>query len=214
MKKHYVAVLVLLVAGALTHLRILDAQAGAARQERQRKAVAFNIPERIGSFRQMGTDQEIDPHVLRVLETSNIVIRNYIHSSGRPVQLTIVYAGSTRRSLHFPEVCLVGNGWDLQAQRGAHVGILFSARQLILARGDSREAVLYWFKTGDSLTGNYFLNAWHWARNQLTSGGPTSAMIKLTTPIRSGRRDAEKAAFAMLDEFAVAFYNILLDVVP
>jgi EpsI family protein len=206
------AVLVaLLVATTFGHVGILDAQANAAK-DIPTEAV-LSIPDRIGTYRRVGSDAEIDDHVKRALETSSILIRGYRSMQGWPVELTIVYAGKTRRSLHFPEICLTGGGWDIMKQESVPVGILFDAKRLVLVKGDRREAVLYWFKTGDELTGNYFVNAMYWAGNQLTFGSPTSAMIKLTSPIPAGP-GGEDAAFSELETFAMQFAPVLRERVP
>jgi EpsI family protein len=135
-------------------------------------------------------------------------MRPYQSTQGWPVLLTVVYAGTTRRSLHFPEVCLVGQGWEIAGQETTPVGFSFTAKRLILAKGNRREAVLYWFKTGEEVTGNFFLNSWHWTKNQLLSGTSTSAMIKVSAPI--GSQDPEKI-FAILEDFALKFSPIMME---
>lgn len=207
----FAILLTVLVAVTMGHLTILNAQAEAA--QGVPTETTLKVPERIGTYKQIGSDAEIDEHTKRALETSTILIRGYRSTQGWPVQLTIVYAGKTRRSLHFPEICLTGGGWEIQKKATVPVGILFDAKRLVLTKGDSREAVLYWFKTGDTLTGNYFVNAFYWARNQLTFGTPTSAMIKLTTPIPQGQ-GAEEAAFSELETFAMQFAPVLRESVP
>ena len=87
----------------------------------------------------------------------------------------------------------MGDGWDIQEQTSYPVGILFTAKRLVLAKGNETEAVLYWFKTGDDFTGNFFLNALDWATEQFTHGAPTSAMIKLT--MRVGPQGREGRVF-------------------
>ncbi|MBX7258086.1 MAG: EpsI family protein [Candidatus Hydrogenedentes bacterium] len=196
--------LVLLGAVTFTHLKIINAQALANLDASA--PVNINIPDRIVDYKQVGVDVGVDTRTQQILESSTIVIRNYASPAGRPIQLSIVHAGTTRRSLHFPEVCLVGAGWEIVKQESASVGILFSAKRLVLVKGDQQEAVLYWFKTGDTVTGNFFLNAFYWAKNQLTFGTPTSAMIKVTTPILS---DGEGGAFASLEDFATKFAPVM-----
>jgi EpsI family protein len=203
--------LIVLVGTTAGHLTILNAQAKAGRSV-PAEAV-LNIPDRIGTYQRVGTDAEIDDRTKRALETSSILIRGYRSEVGWPVELTIVYAGKTRRSLHFPEICLTGGGWDILKQETVPVGILFEGKRLVLVKGDRRQAVLYWFKTGDELTGNYFLNAMYWARNQLTFGTPTSSMIKLTTTIPPGP-GGEEAAFLELESMAMQFVPILRERVP
>lgn len=209
MTKHYFAVGVLLIGTLLVHSAILNRQAEAGSAAPPESIQ--NIPKRIADYTQMGEDIEIDEYTLQVLETSSVLMRNYIGDRHWPLSLTIVYAGATRRSLHFPEVCLVGQGWEIREQATQQVGFLFTAKRLVLVNGGNQKAVLYWFKTGDKLTGNFFMNALHWTTNQIAFSTPTSAMFKVETPIGPG---GEEAAFALLEDFAIKFHPVLMEYVP
>jgi EpsI family protein len=201
----HAATLVILALVTALHLGIVRAQAEG--DTPQNDGPVFTIPSSIVDFKQDGADSDVDDRTREILESSTILIRSYRSPNGRPVQLSIVHAGKTRRSLHFPEVCLVGDGWEIIQQDDVSVGILFTARRLVLMKADRYEAVMYWFKTGESVTGSFFTNAMYWAKNQMTFGAPTSAMIKLSTPIVS---DGEAAAFAALDDFAIKFAPIMM----
>lgn len=202
--KHFAATLIIMTIAAVGHVAFGAAQSRTAHQLDE--TYTIDVPAQIADYVQKGVDIEVDERTKRVLETSTVLMRNYASSSGWPVQLTVVYAGTTRRSLHFPEVCLVGAGWEIRKQDMTAIGFEFVARRLVLVRGNQQQAVLYWFKTGDHLTGNYFVNAWEWAKNQITFGSRTSAMIKLTTPISS---PGEEMSFEMLNDFAMKFVPIL-----
>ncbi|GMV90694.1 MAG: hypothetical protein AMXMBFR82_04720 [Candidatus Hydrogenedentota bacterium] len=199
------AALAILAVAAFAHFGILRAQARVEPASTVR--ADLDIPKTIVDYSQEGADFEIDERTQAILESSTILIRNYRSPRNRPIQLSVVHAGTTRRSLHFPEVCLVGDGWEIIKQEDVSVGILFTARRLVLMKGEHYEAVLYWFKTGDYVTGNFFANALYWAKNQMTFGAPASAMIKLSTPIAS---DGEASAFAALDDFAMKFAPIMM----
>jgi len=202
--KHYLTSLAILAMTAAVHTGISHVRSRAARQAPPQGVLA--VPARIGPYEQAGPDYEVGDNIRRALETSAILMRPYRDRNGWPIQLTIVYAGTTRRSLHFPEVCLVGQGWEVREQTAMPVGFLFTASKLVLVKNDKKDAVLYWFKTGDKFTGNFFVNSWHWARNQLTRGTATSAMIKVSAPM--GRRD-EESVFLMLEDFAAKLVPIL-----
>ncbi|MBI2423878.1 MAG: EpsI family protein [Candidatus Hydrogenedentes bacterium] len=171
----------------------------------------LEMPDNIASYRKTGEDIDVGDDVRAALQTSTILMRRYNSPQSLPILLTLVYAGTTRRSLHFPEVCVVGQGWEVRDQSTAPVGIEFSARRLVLVHGNNEEAILYWFKTGDHYTGNYFLNSWYWAKAQLTFGAPTSAMIKLSAPV--GRQGSE-ATFAILEDFARNLAPVVRQQIP
>ena len=199
-----ITVCVLAVLMAL-HVQIVRAQSS-AHMDAAAPAV-LDIPREIADYR-AHTDYEVDETTRQILETSAIMIRDYAAPGGKKVLLSIVHAGSTRRSLHFPEVCLVGDGWEIVKQRQVPIGILFTAKQLVLVKGDHTEAVLYWFKTGDNVTGDFFQNAFEWAKNQVTFGEPASSMIKISTQFGPG---GEREAFETLEDFATKFAPVMLE---
>lgn len=202
--KHYVATFLCLLITAASHSAINRVRDVAARADPPLDVL--NIPAVIGTYRQVGEDVEIDEGLRQTLQTSAILMRTYRTPRGWPIQLTIVYAGTTRRSMHFPEVCIVGQGWEIHEQTEMPVGFLFTASRRVLVKGERKDALLYWFKTGDEFTGSFFVNSWHWARNQLTNGVATSAMIKASSPI--GNRD-EESVFLLLEDFASKLTPIL-----
>ena len=200
-----IVVFLLLAATAGAHRMIVNAQAHA---QGAPEASIQSVPGRILGFSQVGEDLAVEPHVLRILETPHVLIRNYSSARGVPVQLTIVYTGATRKSLHFPEVCLTGQGWEIREQYSSPVGVQFIGKRLVLFKGDSEQAVLYWFKTGDTLTGSYLLNSLYWSRDQLLFRAPGSMMVKVNTPVGPAGSDV---AFRTLDDFAIGLAPILLE---
>lgn len=204
--KHYIVTVVLLGAVALWHSSIVHAHRMAA--ENAPDSGLSLIPKTIGPYSQWGQDEDTAEDVKQLLETSSILSRIYRAASGRPIQLTIVYAGSTRRSLHFPEVCLVGQGWEIREQSSENISFLFSASRLVLVKAQRNEAILYWFKTGGHFTGNFFENSWQWAKEQFWGGHATSSMIRISTPVSS---DGKEGAFLALEDFAEKISPILLD---
>lgn len=208
---HYIVAIAILLASATVHWTINLRRDWAAAAGTT--TVKLDLPERIGPFVQRGGDIDPGDFVRKALEvgTSDILMRNYTAPNGAPVLVTIVYAGQKKRSLHFPEVCLVGQGWEVQEAYTAPVGIEFEARRLVIFRGESQQAVLYWLKTGKRFTSSIFMNGIYWAREQLLFGTPTSSMIKLSMPILKDRGQNQEAAFAILDDFASQLGPILLE---
>lgn len=205
--KHYILGFLILVITAVIHVSITQAQDRAAASDPTYPNL--DLPERIGPYAQYGEDIDPGDEVRRILETSSILMRHYVGPSAVPVLVTIVYAGQKRRSLHFPEVCLVGQGWEIEQAYTTPVGLEFRAKRLVIFEGNRKEAVSYWFKTGDTFTGSAFMNTLYWAREQLQSGTPTSTMIKLSMPIVASGKNGEEQAFAALDDLALRMAPIL-----
>lgn len=206
---HYVLGIAILLASASVHWAINLKRDWAAAAETP--AVNLNLPSEVGPYRQNGEDIDPGDDVRAALETSDILMRYYTAPNGAPILVTIVYAGQKRRSLHFPEVCLVGQGWEVEQAYAAPVGIEFEGRRLVIFRGDDEQAVLYWLKTGKRFTSSTFMNALFWAREQLMFGTPTSSMIKLSMPVLKQAGQDEEEAFAILDDFASRLGPILLE---
>lgn len=206
---HYVLGIAILLASASVHWAINLKRDWAAAADTP--AVNLNLPSVVGPYRQNGEDMDPGDDVRAALETSDILMRYYTAPNGAPILVTIVYAGQKRRSLHFPEVCLVGQGWEVEQAYAAPVGIEFEGRRLVIFRGDDEQAVLYWLKTGKRFTSSTFMNALFWAREQLMFGTPTSSMIKLSMPVLKQVGQDEEEAFAILDDFASRLGPILLE---
>lgn len=204
--KNYIATIAFLVVTAGIYAAINHARQAAASSASANMPIS--IPAEIGSYRQQGPDVPVAENVQRLLETNSVLMRTYRGPTGRPIELAVVYAGSTRRSLHFPEVCIVGQGWEIREQDMLPIGFSFDATKLVLVRDRTTEAVLYWYKTGERLTGSFFTNSWHWTLQQLTKGTATSSMIRISTPIRN---NDEESAFLLLEDFAEKLAPILLE---
>lgn len=205
----YIVTTSLLVATTVLHLFVRYVQADAALNRAPQELV--NLRSEILEFQQIGEDIPASESVRQELETNAILQRNYASAYGGFVQLTIVYAGKTRRSLHFPEVCFTGQGWETRDKFSIPVGLSFVGQGLILQNGDSRQAVLYFFKTGDDLTGNYFANSVSWVRDTFLLRSPSSMLIRISTPVDEQNEDR---AIRLLNDFASGLAPILLETIP
>lgn len=197
------AISILLVT-ALAHYSIYSQQDEAAKKTPD--TTNLDLPKNIGRFQQFGPDHEVSQKIQKQLQTSAILMREYRAPGYQPIQLTIVHAGTTRRSLHHPQVCLVGQGWEIREQYPDPVGFQFDATRMVLFKGPHKNAVLYWLKTGDKFTGSALINAWNWTTQQLLLKSPTSTMFKLSIPIG---RQGQDTAFHALEDFALLLVPII-----
>jgi len=204
----YGITIILLLATALVHRAVVSIQGTAA--ESSASPTVLNVPSQLLDFRQARPDIPVDNSVRQLLETNTVLMRDYVSARGELVQLAIVYAENTRRSLHFPEVCLTGQGWEVSGQSAVPIGLLFVAKSLTLQKGDQQEAVIYWFQTGEHLTGNYFLNSFQWAWDRLLLRKPSTMLVRISAPIGKQGREA---AFSVLNDFAAALAPVLLETI-
>lgn len=206
----YAITLLMLLCTAFLHGLIGHVQANVAEAD-SLPELRRQVPSQILQFSQAQPDMPVPESVRKNLETNTILMRTYASSSGRPVRLAIVYAEKTRRSLHFPEVCFTGQGWETYGKSAIPVGVHFVGQGLSVQKGDAREAVLYWFKTDRNLTGSYFLNSYYWSRDKLLLRSPSTMLVRLSTPIGS---EGEAYAYRILTDFAAGLAPVLLENIP
>lgn len=202
--KRYIATLMILASTAALHTSISRSQQASANASATPELL--NIPAQILEFRQARPDTPVPESLRRELETNTILMRDYVSSTGTPVQLSIVHAGQSRRSLHFPEVCFAGQGWETASKSLIPVGLYFVGQGLIVQKGETREAVLYWFRTGDHSTASYAMNTYYWSRDTLMMRNPNSQLIRVSTRIGEG---GEEQAFRVLSDFASGLVPVL-----
>ena len=204
--KSSVLVCAILGVTAAIHLGVLYERNQIAKQAPPE--AILDIPATIGLFRQYGMDNPVEDKVRAILQTNAILSRTYLSPQGVPIDLTIVYSTKSRGSLHFPEVCLVGQGWEIREQTSQPVGILFEAKRIVIFKEKQQQAVLYWFKTGDHMTGNFFENSLEWIKGMISFSNPTTALIRLSTRISP---QGDEASFETLNDFATQLTPVLLD---
>ncbi|MFD2858355.1 exosortase C-terminal domain/associated protein EpsI [Seohaeicola zhoushanensis] len=140
---------------------------------------------------------------------------------GDPAQIGFFsawYADQSNGGVHSPEVCLPGSGWeiawlervDISRQIGAAQP--FNINKAIIQKGESRMMVYYWFEQKGRKV------AWDFAAKLLlvydgiTTGRKDGAIVRLTTRILPGEKDADAAA--RLDEMLQTVVPVLPRFIP
>ncbi len=156
--------------------------------------LAQAVPAAFGAW--SGGDDPLDEGTLRMLRTDDYLNRTY-SAPGRPVvTLTIVYSREERKTVHPPEVCFTGQGWEVEEQGRITLPGDLEAATLSLARDDQRLTCLYWYAAGDETTASYVTQQWNVAWLTLTGSPPGSAMVRLTALGAVGG-DSTEAATAL-----------------
>lgn len=125
--------------------------------------VEMQLPDRVQEF--WGTPQEVSEAEKLILpEDTEFAKMSYDDGTGNPVNCQIVLSGGDRRSIHRPEACLPGQGWnmlgnqpmevELDSGRSLTVQKLRLRREVEIAPGERRPLTmlfLYWY-VGSNLT--------------------------------------------------------------
>lgn len=139
--------------------------------------VVMELPSAAGMF--FGESGEIAKVETETLPSDTEIARMVYHTAGASAAqcdvatVSIVLAGSQRRSIHRPEVCLTGQGWSLLEAKTVPVeigqGRVLQVRDLLIEKPvtlrDGRQRKLrahyvYWFVGTDVTTASHFDRVW------------------------------------------------------
>ena len=143
-----------------------------------------------------GTDVPIDKDVLDILGPGDFLLRIYQNQSDQNRQKTpyidlfIAYFRSQRAgdTIHSPQHCLPGL-W-LGADR-EHTRITltmpghepFPANRYLIAKGDARELVLYWFWAHDRGVASEYWAKFYLVTDSIKMNRSDGALVRITTPM-------------------------------
>ena len=118
-----------------------------------------DFPFIVGDF--SGTDIPVEQSVKDILETSDVLMRNYVGPDGTRITLAIVYYERYQVYFHMPEGCMTGHGSVIVASerevltssQGESKSII--ANKILLEQAGANEYVYYFFVVGDLITPSY-----------------------------------------------------------
>jgi EpsI family protein len=184
------------------------------------------IPERIplASFPQMiqnwtSTDIPLQKEVLDVLGPGDFLVRDYHDSAqNRSIALFIAYFPSQRAgdTIHSPKNCLPGAGWApvqsdrIQVNSPGHTP--FVANRYVIAQGEQRQLVLYWYWAHDRAVAGEYAAKFYLVTDSIRMHRSDGSLIRLSTPLAQGE-DIESAQRTLLS-FAGNIVPLINSYVP
>lgn len=131
--------------------------------------------------------------VLDVLGPGDFLLRNYEDgSNGPPVGLFVAYFPSQRSgdTIHSPKNCLPGAGWTpLRSDRVTlHLPGLapFEANRYLVARGQDRSLVLYWYWAHDRAVASEYWAKYYLVADSMRMHRSDGSLVRLTTGLMPG----------------------------
>ena len=176
------------------------------------------FPMHIGSW--SGRSSAMEGVFLDALRLDDYVLADYTNGREAPINLYVSYYNSQRKgeAVHSPRACLPGGGWDLSdfGQR-ALPGIQINGQPLrvnrtLIALGNQRQLVYYWFQQRGRVITNEFSVKWYLFWDALTRHRSDGAMVRLVARMRPG--EPEAAGDAVLERFAAAVVPQLSGYIP
>ena len=151
-----------------------------------------SFPEQLGAW--TGTDLVIPPDELPILGPGEFLLRDYQNpDSPEPgMNLFIAYFPSQRTNdtPHSPQHCLPGSGWTPIENRRVSLSMPghapFPANRYLIAMGDSRQLVLYWFWAHDRGIASEYWFKYYLVKDSLKMHRSDGAMVRIMTPMFPG----------------------------
>jgi exosortase D (VPLPA-CTERM-specific) len=164
------------------------------------------FPMQIGDWK--GRDTPVEQSSLDTLKLSDYVSSTYVRpDEGVPVGLWIAYYDTQTQgiSAHSPRACLPGGGWRIESIE-EHVvpdvrvdGGSLRVNRAVIAMGEQRQLVYYWFAQRGRNVTNEFAVKWYIFRDGLLMNRSDGALVRITTYV--GDADQLPAADARLQKF-------------
>lgn len=174
-----------------------------------KEARVENFPKVIGEWQ--GTDIKLEKRDYEILETTNLIMREYKNAKSDVVYLYIIYSGDNRRALHPPEVCYSGSGATMLNKSVIPITNSLKANKFTVENKDSRQLVVYWFKSNDLNTYSYLKQQIKSVVGRMLGKQASGAMIRISTEIKNNNQDE---ALKKIKGFCEEIWPLLTKYVP
>lgn len=166
-----------------------------------------------------GQGEVLERIYLDALKLTDYALINYRRADAQ-VNFYVAYYASQKKgqSAHSPKSCLPGGGWVIEALADHVVpgvvigGVPLTVNRAVIAHGDARQLVYYWFQQRGRVLTNEYLVKWYVFWDALTRNRTDGALVRLIVMARPGQALTELDA--ELGALAAAVSGHLPDYVP
>jgi EpsI family protein len=163
------------------------------------------FPIDIGGYTRR-VDGVMEKEILDVLRADDILNRDY-HNERANLNLFVAAFRSQRngKAPHSPKNCLPGSGWVQQESSTVHIpvggGQNIEANRYVIAKGDSRSLVYYWYQSRDRSVANEYKAKYFVVADAIRFNRTDTALVRVVI----GFRGAEQLQSA--DQVALDFIS-------
>lgn len=159
----------------------------------------FNsFPHEIGEWE--ATESKLIPDVVQSLKLDDYYMADYQKGKDVPVNMYLAYYQSQRKgaSPHSPRVCIPGGGWKINSLNRETIklnnGIEFPVNRLVIAKGEARQVVYYWFQQRGRKIANEYWMKWYLLQDAILKNRTDGALVRFTIYLdpHSSETDADK----------------------
>jgi exosortase D (VPLPA-CTERM-specific) len=167
-----------------------------------------------------GSRDALEPIYVQSLQFDDYVLADFKGPAPRPINLYVAWYDSQRagKSVHSPSTCLPGGGWKMTSFSQVEVpGVSVAGQPLrvnrtVIALGDARQLVYYWFQQRGRVLTNEYLVKWYLFWDSLTRNRSDGSLVRLIVPLPEGA--TEEQADRQLAQFAAELEPVLQQYVP
>jgi EpsI family protein len=177
-----------------------------------------SFPPQLGNW--TGTDIALDKEVLDVLGPGDFLLRSYADSqTPQPrINLFIAYFRSQRAgdTIHSPKNCLPGAGWAPAESRRVTLSPAghapFPANRYVIAKGDAREIVLYWYWAHDRGVASEYWAKYYLVADSIRMNRSDGSLVRISSAMYPG--ETPQAAEQRLLPFTADVVPLLNNYIP
>jgi EpsI family protein len=141
-----------------------------------------------------GTDDALDQQTLDILGPGEFLVRDYENpSQPQPwVNLYIAYFPSQKAgdTIHSPNHCLPGAGWVPTSREIVQLtrsdGSSFPVNRYVVAKGEDRQLVLYWFQAHGRAVASEYWAKYYLVSDSVQMNRSDGGLVRLMTPMLDG----------------------------
>ncbi|MFH1245357.1 MAG: exosortase C-terminal domain/associated protein EpsI [Candidatus Omnitrophota bacterium] len=188
----FIIVIVMLIVSALFSLNLFFQQRNAHDTLDVRQ-----FPYAIGQWQ--GKDLPVSEKEYDILETRNLIVREYTNPQGEKISLFIIYSETNRCVFHPPEVCFIGSGVKIADKDRTEIPRAqgkICVNKMSAEKNDRKDLVLYCYKAGKLYTENFYLQQTVFALHQLLGKRISGASIRVAMEVKE-----EEATLPVLKAF-------------
>ena len=177
------------------------------------------LPSAMDGF--TGVDITISEEERKIAGVSNYLLREFRTDSLTAFSVYVGYYTYQMqgRTIHSPKNCLPGAGWQALGTGTTLIeagGTSHLVNRYILANGDDRALVYYWYQGRGRIASNELTVKWDLLRDIALHGRSEEALVRIVVPIARPANDAAEGANAELlaaDRVAIASAEQLIPAV-
>lgn len=148
------------------------------------KLDVHTFPMKVGQWQ--GRELPITEKEYEILETRNLISREYTNRAGEKLYLLIIYSETNRSVFHPPEVCMIGSGLcitDKQVDKFDMGKKTFTTNKLFAEKGAFKEIILNCYKAGNVYTASFYSQQSRLAFSQMFNRSVPGATLRVSASV-------------------------------